>query len=405
MTRPRVFDGPDVRIVDCDGDGRTELVVATFGDGVRVYDGTTHALEWSSSMTTVSALDVGDVDGDGDMDLVVGDSTGSLSAYDGATKALLFSAPIVSRTIWGVRIADLDRDGNREIVTTSALDASDRYGQVQVHDAATLALLWQSGSLFGQVGDSGTLDVVDVDGDGTLEIIVATYHSLRTFEYYDGTLDSAAPVWQGTVGVVTATPFVGIGCCPAVDVGWQPADDARTPPVRYMVHRGASPLFAPSPSNIVGTTGELSFRDVTVPAGVTSYYVVRAVDGAGNHDMNSVKRAATTAPVPGEVSGSGSPTPLLVEKNRSTTTISFEDRGSTSTYSVYQGTIGSWYSHTGLVCSQSPPPAGGSRRIDVTPESGDRYFLVTAATLCGEGTSGYSSAGVERTPALNDCPP
>jgi len=61
-------------------------------------------------------------------------------------------------------------------------------------------------------------------------------------------------------------------------------------------------------------------------------------------------------------------------------------------YGIYQGTIGSWYSHTLLDCSD----AGNDLQEDITPGAGNRYFLVVPLNAFGEGSYGQRSGAIER---------
>ena len=83
----------------------------------------------------------------------------------------------------------------------------------------------------------------------------------------------------------------------------------------------------------------------------------------------------------------------------------FEDLGSEAgSYNLYQGDIGTWYSHSGALCNQTPAQAGDALELAHGQEPGDHYFLVTASD-CTEGTAGNDSFGAERDPLLLDCAP
>ena len=67
-------------------------------------------------------------------------------------------------------------------------------------------------------------------------------------------------------------------------------------------------------------------------------------------------------------------------------------------YVVYQGTIGSYYSHTRVLCS-----TGGGRMPIVTPPAGSWYFLVGPRNATREGSLGQASNGVERPGGTISC--
>lgn len=115
---------------------------------------------------------------------------------------------------------------------------------------------------------------------------------------------------------------------------------------------------------------------------------------------------ATTSPPPSEVSSTPASELLVSKLPAGLVSLSFQDLGgAVGGYNVYEGSVGSWYSHTGVQCGQSPPASGGRRQLSMTPGPGNRYFLVTAYDLCTEGTSGNDSAGHPRPPANLDCAP
>jgi len=79
-------------------------------------------------------------------------------------------------------------------------------------------------------------------------------------------------------------------------------------------------------------------------------------------------------------------------------------------YGIYEGTIGTWYGHTWVDCSD----AGGDRVETITPGVGNRYYLVVARHAYEEGSYGINSSGAERpvgvaacvaAQAISPCPP
>ena len=68
-------------------------------------------------------------------------------------------------------------------------------------------------------------------------------------------------------------------------------------------------------------------------------------------------------------------------------------------YAIYQGTIGSWYSHKRLDCND----AGADRQEQVTPASGGAYYLVVPMNYRGEGSYGARSSGAQRPVGTTVC--
>lgn len=58
-------------------------------------------------------------------------------------------------------------------------------------------------------------------------------------------------------------------------------------------------------------------------------------------------------------------------------------------YGIYQGTIGTWYSHSSIVCTDT----GANLTETLTPGAGNRYYLVVAHNAKAEGSYGNCSAG------------
>jgi murein DD-endopeptidase MepM/ murein hydrolase activator NlpD len=69
-------------------------------------------------------------------------------------------------------------------------------------------------------------------------------------------------------------------------------------------------------------------------------------------------------------------------------------------YVVYDGAIGSYYSHTKIVCSTA-----GNRVANIAPAAGSRYYLVGPRNATREGSLGHSSAGAERPVGISACFP
>jgi hypothetical protein len=67
-------------------------------------------------------------------------------------------------------------------------------------------------------------------------------------------------------------------------------------------------------------------------------------------------------------------------------------------YEIYEGTIGSWYSHELRYCS-----TGGITSKTFTPLAGNSYYLVVPTNGTREGSYGTNSAGVERPPGSPAC--
>ena len=205
---------PGVAVADLTGDGTLEIAVGRGSDQLTVYRpgvsaGTmTLATLWTRNPFgggEVRTLAVSDLDGDGPLELIVGRASGGatrqVSAYDAAGNlrpgwpARHDGEPGYG---WGmynenVAVADLDGDGLKEVYAptdTHYITALDRNGgQLTVHPRYTGRTYWSEVGV--HVDDAADLrgyancgtehrpnfansapSVADLDGDGTLELVV-----------------------------------------------------------------------------------------------------------------------------------------------------------------------------------------------------------------------------------------
>jgi len=68
-------------------------------------------------------------------------------------------------------------------------------------------------------------------------------------------------------------------------------------------------------------------------------------------------------------------------------------------YAIYEGTLGTWYSHASKTCTD----AGHDLAEQVTPAAGNTYYLVVALNADAEGSYGRDSQGNERPRGTGTC--
>lgn len=178
-------------VIDLTGDGFPEIVFVTYPGGNTEYDnqGTLRAISgrdgtevWANSTTALTAansLACGDIDQDGRPEIVAIDPTSTLVAFehDGTFK---WRGPVIPRTSdpsrGGPSIADLDHDGQPEIVLGTTVVNSDG------------TLKWQGPPDFSDLSI-----VVDLDLDGNLEVVTgsAAYRSDGSV-FYSSSLSAGA---------------------------------------------------------------------------------------------------------------------------------------------------------------------------------------------------------------------
>ena len=175
---------------DVDGDGNVDLVVAGGGSGsVLVYANTgqgnftlSNTLTAQTSPATVAPATValGDVDGDGDLDIVTADYLGSSGIYvyanngSGTFNLRTGTPPLALGTGPGkIVLGDLDGDGDLDIVIASDGNFTQNYSvNIGLNDGAGRFTIPSYGTWR---PPTRPLDVVlgDVDGDGDLDLITA----------------------------------------------------------------------------------------------------------------------------------------------------------------------------------------------------------------------------------------
>lgn len=180
---------------DVDGDGERELVwsaggLSTGPDYLFVADARTRELEWQSQdlRGPFRALDSGDVDADGRPELLYASSSsdnhsrdGRYFIHDARTKELEYAseppAGIGSLRIRRIRHADVDADPQAEIFVA----ASDGHtGGLVAYDGLTHAEQWRWEASRHEGVHS--LEAVDIDGDGAVELVVGGEDTLYVLD-------------------------------------------------------------------------------------------------------------------------------------------------------------------------------------------------------------------------------
>jgi hypothetical protein len=178
--------GRSVEIGDVDGDTEEEVVIGDYLSwNVLVYDGDTDALEYAfpTNYRNPTEVELGDLDGD-TSDLEIAVITGE------PPDASLFALAVNSgqlNELWnfsiewepmyygeGLAIGDIDGDGRNEVVaasTPSGLDISCRVWAFEGLDG-DVVWMYELGPYSG--ARANDLELGDVDGDGDLDVLVAT---------------------------------------------------------------------------------------------------------------------------------------------------------------------------------------------------------------------------------------
>lgn len=202
-------------------------------------------------------------------------------------------------------------------------------------------------------------------------------------------------------------------------VEYGPGDLVRFTGGVFSLYWGAAAAGVPPDVNLVGVGLDVASQlvvsfDVPVNLGGTEYlpgtlvawtgagFLPYAVDPAWPpsvqlHDF-AFRPPAGVVPDGGAAPG----VPLMVSRTGTTLTLSWGSSCSLSDsdYEVYEGTIGSNYSHTRKSCT-----TGGATSISFAEPAINAYYLVVPKNAVSEGSYGRSSSGAERPQGLTVCLP
>ncbi len=200
----RYFASPVV--ADIDDDGTPEVIIGDLiGSKVSVFD-INQNLIWSVNTDggIRAEVVVRDIDFDGDVELIVGDESGKLHAWhhDGSVVTNFPITVSSARLLASPAIADINDDAELDIVQVST------DGSMYVYDVQG-TLLWKAvldsaADGFGAQERTGKAVIEDLDGDGSLEVVVPSASgSVSAFDS-EGEL-----IWTfGADDSVTSTPIV-----------------------------------------------------------------------------------------------------------------------------------------------------------------------------------------------------
>ncbi len=173
-----------VELGNLDADPQHEIVLGEGFFVARAYDFQVDIPLWElPTVQQLTVLQVRDTDGDGIAEVLHGDGAlGGISCNDGQSLALRWFIDRAER-VEEFTLADTDSDGVSEVwVATEPWSTSPPdYSGLTVYDVATQAEEW---ALENSNGPFAAVEVGDVDGDGELELVAASFRS--SFSGSDG---------------------------------------------------------------------------------------------------------------------------------------------------------------------------------------------------------------------------
>ena len=180
-------------LADLTGDGFLDILVTGWDDDVILYDFNfgSPQIVWTQVLSTTmdgtfGAPAVADIDGqqpggDPGPEVAIA-SNGRLTVFNGEDGSVVWSVPLDPGNPGGVSIADLDGDGEIEIVTGMRYEfETGRFGKIYALNADG-TLLWDA--IAEDSSSANNASVLDLDGDGVYE--VAWNGKEQGFTIYNG---------------------------------------------------------------------------------------------------------------------------------------------------------------------------------------------------------------------------
>jgi protein involved in polysaccharide export with SLBB domain/outer membrane protein OmpA-like peptidoglycan-associated protein len=220
--RPQVIG--DVRSIaagDLNGDGRTDLAIGGQRDlkGVVVLlqgeDGRWHRGESPTEMGSYESLKCVDINGDGFLDLVGANSSGDLQGGiqvwlgDGRGEWMVEVGPDASHIYRDVEVADINRDGNLDIIGAAWGHSGGIFIFLGSGDGA-----WSAYSSPARKGDFWGVAATDFNGDGWMDVAATTYYEgIKIWCGSEGGewAEKVSPVSEGFYWDLLADDFDGDG--------------------------------------------------------------------------------------------------------------------------------------------------------------------------------------------------
>ncbi len=346
-----------VDLVDLDQDGDLDILSASYSDDTIAWyesDGAANP-SWTKATIATSAdsphsVEAFDMDGDGDLDIVSAsykDDTIAWYENDGAANPSWSAADIATSAngAYGVHVADMDGDGDLDIV--SASDVDDTIAWYENDGAADPT--WTAADIATSADGARDVHVADMDGDGDLDIVSVSYND-DTIAWYenDGAADpswSAADIATSADGAydVHVADMDGDGDLDIVSASYN--DDT----IAWYENNGAGDTKASAATLALSISGFSGATSVSVPSGASGLNAIvstapanTTTDGTSSADYIEVRDSASSNA--GSISGGSGNDIIYIKGWGGATNTSVTGDGGTDTLvinsDIYSSTSG-----------------------------------------------------------------
>jgi fibronectin type 3 domain-containing protein len=191
------------------------------------------------------------------------------------------------------------------------------------------------------------------------------------------------------------TGVTAVGGTGQVTLSWISVSNATSYNVYYATTSGVT---TGSGTKIAGVSSP--YVHTGLSAGTTCYYIVTAVNSAGE-SAPSAETFATTAPAPPVPTVPGAPTGVTATGGTKQVTISWSAVSGASSYNIY------WSKSAGVTTANGTKITGATSPAVQTglSDSTTYYYIVTAVNGVGEGAPSVQVAAATLTPAPAPTPP
>lgn len=169
-----------VELSDIDLDGKKEIILAMAWDTIKVYDADLQQLKFNYLVDIdIDALLVQDLNNDNIDEIIYGDGQwGEVHCVNATSHTQMWQVSNPEHGFTRISIADFDNDGAEEIMWGAGASSSGE-DILYVANYATNTIEWSSIAIDGPYE---AIDVADIDGDGTLELVAISNESSSSYE-------------------------------------------------------------------------------------------------------------------------------------------------------------------------------------------------------------------------------